>query len=353
MTTAPPQVYPSVDWLTATCADPYDGDYAYGKARALAVEQETAGDTIRPWGANGFRGFSTPHLRCGVRDTEVLVELSGHLADIYWKDFYAVSSNVSRLDTCVTVTFPAETRDVAIDGFKAAPVSVRRGFPTIRKTIWEQRDGGQTLYLGSPKSSRMGRLYDKTAESGGDWAPNTWRWELQERRHMGSARARLLDGSDDVYRAITASVHGFFSYHGVNPWFQSDGPIVFAPARRPRSDLSRRLDYYRKSIAPGVRRGIDRGHGAVILAALGLAADELRPLLLDVAGQLDPSDRRGEPHIKESSQCQPGNVLEDLTPPRTSQRDTASVHPTKDRPEAIYSATAAKGWPRTSRTGST
>lgn len=324
MSSTPPQVYPSVDWLTMTVGPEGNPDEAYDKARALVAEQVTRGDDLKPWTANGFRGWRSPHIRTGRRNAEVVVELSGELADRHWRNFYAAATNVSRLDTCVTVTFPNETRNVARDGRDAPRTRPRPGFPSIRKVLWEQVDGGQTLYLGSPKSDRFARLYDKTAESGGEWPENSWRWELQERRHLGSARARLLNSADDVHRAIRAGVHGFFSYHGIFPWFHADGPAVFAPARRSRSDMSRRLDYYARCIAPGVRSGIDRGFGPAILAALGLDRAELEQLAGQLAGQVDDPEQTSEAHIKESDPCLPRRSPIDLTPPRPAHAALAS-----------------------------
>jgi hypothetical protein len=271
MTTAPPQVYPGVDWITLTTGVSPDADVAYQRARALAVEQVAAGDRLRPWGANGYRGFGTPHLRCGQRAGDVLVELSGELAELYWRDFWPLAHNVSRLDTAVTVTFPEPVGDLAWDAYKAPRVARRPGLPAIGKTLMVELGRGQTCYLGSKKSAKLGRLYDKSAEAHGGWPPNSWRWEVQERRHMGSTTASALYDSNDVHSAIRAHVRGFFAYHGVNPWFLADGPSLHSPARRSRPDVRRYESYLARSIAPGVRRWIDAGYGDAIFAALGVS----------------------------------------------------------------------------------
>lgn len=274
MTSSPPTVYPSIDWITLTTGPQSDGDEAYARARALAVEQEAAGDDIKPWSIRGYRGFGTPHLRCGARGDDVLVELSGHLADRYWRDFYPLAANVSRFDTCVTVTFLTPTTGLACDGWNAPRVRPRPGLRAIRKTILHELEGGQTLYLGSPKSDRFGRLYDKHHESRGEWPDNSWRWEVQERRHMGSTRAGLLYGADDLHRAIRAGVHGFWRLHGVQPWFDADGVSVHGAFRRTRTDVQRRLGWLEHGVAPAVRKLVDRGHRNAVIRALGLADPE-------------------------------------------------------------------------------
>lgn len=276
MTNAHPEVYPSVDWITLTTGVDPDAETAYEKAKALAAERVTAGDDLQPWGAHGYRGWGTPHLRFGYKDGDTLVELSGALAEKYWREFYPLALNVPRIDSCVTVTFPNETRELAQLGWDAPRVRPGPGLRAIGKQIVRGTDGGQTLYVGSPKSRRYGRLYDKTTESRGEWPPNSWRWEVQERRDLGCTTAGRLYHADDVHRAIRSSVHGFYRYHGIHPWFDADGPSVFAPTRRASTTWDRRLSYYARCIAPGVRRGVNRGYGDAILRALGLADEEKR-----------------------------------------------------------------------------
>lgn len=276
MSSTPTQVYPSVDWITLTTGVSPDADEAYQRARALSVEQIAAGDRLRPWGANGYKGFSTPHLRCGHRDGDVAVELSGGLADRYWQQFYPLAKNVSRLDTCVTVTFPHEVQNLARDGRDAPRRIFRPGLPPIRKVLWEQVDGGQTLYLGSPKSARFGRLYDKTAESQGAWAPNSWRWELQERRDKSRHTADALYGVDDLHSAIRTYVRDFYTFHGVTPWFDADGVSLRSPTRRARTDWQQTEQWLLRGVAPTLRRWRDAGYGDAIDRALKLDGGDPR-----------------------------------------------------------------------------
>lgn len=270
MNISPHTVYAGIDWLTVTTGPDDDAQTAYERCRALAVEQQDAGDKLKPWSSHGYRGFGLPHLRCGVRDGDTLVELSGHLADRYWREFLPWARNVTRIDPQVTCTYSHQVDDLAVQAYHAPAVEVRPGLPPIRKAIFQEANGGQTLYLGAPSSARRARLYDKHAESRGEYPPNTWRWELQVRSPMGSDHARLIDGSNDVCGAVASLVHGFFSGHGVAPWFKSDGAVVFSPARVARRDMSRWLDWIRSGVRPGVRRWSDRAGRAVILEALGM-----------------------------------------------------------------------------------
>lgn len=277
-----PVVYAGCDWLSLTTGDNDDAQTAYAKARALALEQETEGNRVTPWASHGYKGFGAPHIRCGQRDGDVLVELSGTVARKYWRDFYPLAKNVSRIDTCVDVTHDPPRGDLAYDAWKAPGVALRPGRPPIEKRIIMGTGGGQTCYVGSPRSERMGRLYDKSAESPGDYPAGTWRYECQERGPVGRLVASGLYGSDDVPRAVTAHVFNFFRVRGVNPWFLADGPALPGQIGHPRSDMSRWLGWLRTQVRPGVRRWDNRATRTAIVEALGW---DLRELQRDGTGE--------------------------------------------------------------------
>lgn len=276
MSISPSVVYAGIDWLTLTTGTGPSADEAYQRARALAVEVVAQGNKLTAWGTHGYKGFAVPHLRCGHRDGDVLIELSGALAERRWRDFLPYAHNVSRIDPQVTVTFPRRVRNLAQQAYDAPPVRLHPNLPAITKRMFVERDGGTTCYLGAPTSDRRARLYDKHAESAGEYPPFTWRYELQVRRAMGGDLARLIDGTHDVPGAIASVVRSFFCSHGVSPWFNADGPTVFAPSRVARTDLSRWLQWISRSVRPGVRRWSDRATRTAIIAALGL--DELEQL---------------------------------------------------------------------------
>jgi DNA relaxase NicK len=276
MTSAPSTVYAAVDWLTLTTEPGDDAQAAYEIARELAGEALGEGDELRAWSSHGYKGFSAPHVRYGAKGDEALVELSGHVADRYWKQLLPYARNVSRLDTCVDVTHASPVSGLAEQAYHAPAVALRPGMPTVRKYLYAGTDGGSTCYVGAPSSDRRGRLYDKHVESGGEFPPGTWRYEVQERRHMGRATARALDGTDDVRGAIAAHVCSFFSKRGVVPWFQSDCRDLSSQPRRSSPDVLQFVNWLHLQVAPGIRRWSNRGHTAAILAALELDASGVR-----------------------------------------------------------------------------
>jgi hypothetical protein len=270
MDTARSSVYPGVDWITLTTNTPKDGADAWSRAGELLELARAAGDKIRPWGAHGYRGLSAPHFRIGRLAESTLIELSGELADSHWRDFYPYAKNVTRFDTKVDVTFPREVRDLAIQAFHAPPKKIGKRFPPIQKHLWVNSAGGQTAYIGSPNSQKMGRLYDKHLESRGEYPPNTWRYELQTRRDASCFGARLLYCADDVPGFIKSYVSSFYARHGVTPWFKSDGVDLPSEPRKCPTPMPATLRWLERGVAPVVRRGVDAGHRDAILRALGL-----------------------------------------------------------------------------------
>lgn len=273
MSAAPPQVYAGVDWLSLTTGPGPDADAAYNKARALTLEQVAAGNKLTPWSLNGYKGFAVPHLRYATKAEECRLELSGDLCQRYWREFVPFAANISRFDTCVDVTHDPPRADLAQQAFDAPGKSTGHGHPPVEKRFWISTKGGQTCYVGSPHSRRMGRLYDKHVESDGRAPPGTWRYELQERDALGDFTARSLHGVDDVCRAITAYVYGYYRRRGVQPWFRANGPCLPVKPGKPDSDLQRRLKWYSSSVRPGVRDAVRAGHRSAVLLALGLDAD--------------------------------------------------------------------------------
>lgn len=270
MDTAPHQVYPSIDWFSLTTGPGPDAATAWDTCVALADEQNQAGNDTRPWSANGYVGWGTRNLRFGRRGDDCAVELSGELAERYWLNFALLAATCTRIDRAVTVTYGHTVTDLAVNGYDAPGVTLPGMRAPITKTLLRGTRGGQTLYVGAMGGRRLGRLYDKHAESRGEYPPNTWRYELQDRRPHSDLVSRDLGRARDVRSAIGAGVHRFFSRHGVQPWFLSDGAFVPGIRRRPRSDLSTRVNWWEQQVAPGVRRSLGCADRNTIATALGL-----------------------------------------------------------------------------------
>jgi hypothetical protein len=283
MTAALAKCSPGVDWITVNADDDDQADELYRTARALQAEQVDAGNRLHDWRIRNYIGKSTRHCRYGVAKGRVRVELSGELADRYWLQLVGLATQVRRLDTKVDVEFARDVRDLARQAYDAPGVPLGPNLPAITKQLIVGTGGGQTCYVGHMGGGRLGRLYDKSAESRGEYPPNTWRWELQEKTPHSGTACGFLGRVDDVPRAIAAYVSAFYTRHGVVPWFTADSVDLPVIARRRRTDMSTYCAWLGVQVAPGVRRGLSSGHRDTITRGLGLNASSLIP-----PGEVDP-----------------------------------------------------------------
>jgi hypothetical protein len=277
MPTAQVDCTPGIDWITLSSDEDGPSDQLYRTVRALQAEHEGEGNRRRDWGMRGYIGHAVRHCRYGVKGDSVLVELSGDLADRHWLELVELATGISRLDTKVDVTFPHDVIGLAEDAYHAPGVPLGPNLPAIQKTLYTGNAGGQTCYVGAMGGRRLGRLYDKHAESRGEYPPNTWRWELQERSPFSGLTGGALRRVDNVPRSIAAHVSAFYARHGITPWFKADRIALPTLARSRRTDLSTYCAWLRSQVAPGMRRWLDRGCGDALAVALGVVALEARP----------------------------------------------------------------------------
>lgn len=257
MSIAPVECTPGIDWITVRTDGNPKSQEAYERARSLQSAAQLAGDRLRDWGTHGYVGKSTRHCRWGVQGERVLVELSGHLAADHWRSFVPLSDTINRLDTKVDLRFPEPVADLAVQAYDAPGVPLAPNLPAIAKALYTGSAGGQTCYVGAMGGRRLGRLYDKSAESPRDTPPGVWRYELQERRPYSDVAGRSLHSRDNVSRSIAAYVHRFYARHGVEPWFTADGSDLPSVPRRRATDMSAWKRWVRSQVLPGVRRFLD------------------------------------------------------------------------------------------------
>lgn len=266
-----PTVYSGVDWFTVTTGDTSAAREAWRLAGTIAKKLESDGNALQEWRGNGYSGLACSHFRYGLRDGDCLVELQGHLAAPYWRDFYPLAKNVPRIDLAVDVEFPQAVQDLAHSAYQAPPGGTVLPGVKVSKTFMVSTGGGQTCYLGSPKSERRGRLYDKGIQSGGDVPGIKWRYEVQERDDMGRATASALYSHHDLHSAVSAIVHRYYRARGIEPWFRADGECLPLQPGKPETDWQRTEYWLASQVAPAVDRYCALGYRDAILRALGLS----------------------------------------------------------------------------------
>lgn len=174
-----------VDWLDVTVrADEplrVQADFTY-KVSEMARRREN-GDERRPFGVLGYRGWKQGAVIYGERSTDFMARATGPAADSLARTLVGTRMHVARLDVAATVWFDEDRPGYARQFAAAAAVARENG--TMRPNTHIRHvngfGGGDTAYIGSAKSERLLRVYDKWRESGKDEYQFAWRFEVQLR----------------------------------------------------------------------------------------------------------------------------------------------------------------------------
>lgn len=259
-----------VDYWSGTTSDPKLGDEAYERVRDY-VECDRLGsyDGTRA-SIQGYVGVSSGHTFAGQSESGTYIRFSSVDARDRWRDFCRSGLRTSRIDLCVTNQASLDVPSVAysIRYGPRLPARVRGQSPRVE--FFSKEDGGDTAYIGSPRSDRRGRVYDKGRESPSSYALGAWRWEVQLRHGPSHDIGFHLASRDTTEEWIMAYVRDWFDERGIYaPWTAAEGQEAFKTARVDTND-ARRMQWLRTSVAPMVHRLMARYSNRELRAALGL-----------------------------------------------------------------------------------
>jgi hypothetical protein len=270
----------AVDYWAGTTPDPELGGYVDERARQL-IENDNLGVSERTGASEqGYSGVMSDHAFTGGRDDGHYIRLSASRACDDWRWFSSAGMRTSRIDLQVTAVGVGDSSNLARSIFHSRGLLEGREGRPIKMGLYATLDDGDTLYVGSPKSDRRGRLYDKGRESKGAYSLGTWRWEVQSRHGIAEAVAVDLLGSRSPRTWIGDYVATWFSDRGVPiAWDYVDG-VQRDTYKREETTDEQKMSYLRASIAPMV---------ATLL--LRHSKRELRQVL---RLQYDPGERYGD-----------------------------------------------------------
>jgi len=258
-----------VDWMTATAGKGARADAIAHRSREYALERSCEGYQLKPWAWNGYVGQVVDGCSWGRREDGVIVRLSGSMATRHWKSMLVFADNVSRLDVQVTVLDQEAVSNLALNVYRKAgehPM-VQSGMTTTKYT--ESTPTGSTCNVGSRSSDRYMRLYDKTAESGGEYPNRSWRYEIEYKNRRAYKVASAILASRHEALACHERVCAAWKDYGIavpGPcptlgW--RDAGVVHA------TDDQRRLEWVRKCIRPVIGRLVEAYDAETVAAALG------------------------------------------------------------------------------------
>ena len=256
-----------LDWVTATASKEHHQLFMVTLGTKWLRDQEAAGYEVTPMAWQGYTGMRVEGVTVGTRADGVLVRLSGPTAHQHGDQLIRLADHVSRIDYEVT------TRDTAaaLDWADAIASKLRED-PRIasgRTSLTHVTDnaGGHTLYLGRRISDRFFRVYNKTAESKGEWPPGAWRFEVEYKGRRAETHAARIAGQEwQAHKAADAVKSAFRDYGVVLPFpYIGADHRDFAPRRQ--TDDEKRLKYLGTVVRPMVRKLRD-AYGATTLREL-------------------------------------------------------------------------------------
>jgi len=235
--------------------------------------QAVDGHKARPYTGNGYVGDHIEGITLAERDDETMVRLSGSAARRWATLLIPRVNNVSRLDFQVTIRDQLTGRDWA--GIAESEVMGDARIREGRTKRLRLSDGrlGNTLYIGRRVSNRFFRVYNKSAESPGEWPDTTWRWEIEykgPRAEHWASQIRRHPWKDDDSRSVVSA--GFRDYGHAVP-----APILTSQWKdlspRIQTTDEKRLAYLGTCIRPMIQKLAEAYGPSVIRKLLDLQAD--------------------------------------------------------------------------------
>lgn len=211
---------------------------------------------VERWGFNGYLGHRCGPAAWGAGYNGLILQVEGAGAEKL-RSLQPYYDNVARLDVQVTIWYDNDRENLARE-LAPAIDRYRKSLPH-RPFEMELRHGygrGDTLYLGSRKSARYHRIYDKgRSPNAGEGYQNAWRFEVELKDSHGAGPWEGRGGnvpSADYWAAIVVRE---FASRGVE--LPRCLPGALAPeARVPRGKTTaeRRLHWLVNQVAPCIER---------------------------------------------------------------------------------------------------
>lgn len=265
----------SIDWLTVT-TDVRRIGIAWADFFA-EIAAENGFSFTKPWAFWGFIGWQTEHCRYGRRleTGEHILIVSSWPADRLWQKVCPVARNVTRLDLAVTLKM-----DVAQPGVGAAHYAAIEGNNQRKNSLMVNRNGGETLYIGSRHSDQFGRFYDKGVQMKKEPPGTIYRYEVVVKKGLTPILLKSLLAGANVPGEKAVLAHKIRAF--VWDWFDNrDITPIFSRGQQDRLELSveftattvdRKLKWLAHAVSPTIRKLMAEGRSKDVIEALSLEA---------------------------------------------------------------------------------
>ncbi len=265
------EMFAAIDWVTATTRDE-----ATGHSWQEIYQQQREEDNMlglltreRRWKFMSYEGTGFPgSIRVGFSEQLGWIAIASSSSASVWSKLTGAASKVTRLDLAITQNLLFAIPEVPRRYYEALTEedTGARNYSLIQNT-----KQGQTLYVGSRRSEKFGRVYDKGVEEGGALPGFRYRWEVEYKKPTSDELARaLIAVKGREADAITALVYEFFDNRGVSPLFRKLGDSVVLKTSARVTSLDRKLNWIRSQVRPSIGEIIMAGRSKDLFTAFGI-----------------------------------------------------------------------------------
>lgn len=273
----------SVDALTVTSKSVEGRAMVAGLYRCFAEESGELGFQ-KVFKSLGYSGFQCRSVRYGKRLDGSVLFSSGqdamNITHMLVNDYDYLELKTTRVDLCVDVALELPKRGW-LRGLRESEAFSENQSRANRSTTLIESTTGDTLYIGSRKSGRFGRIYDKSAAYGVVLG-SVYRFELETKKQVAPAVFKKLfpEKEDSTYSfdlfasRCRSLIQTQFRQWGVDiDLGAKDKEQVRAEVRV--STLESQLEWLSRSVKPVVVKLIKTGHQSQMFEALGLEYEQL------------------------------------------------------------------------------
>lgn len=211
--------------------------------------------------------------------THLLAEARGECAERIYPFYTEKQGKATRIDIALTIWFESYDSNIAADCYeKATRYLVESGKAERRRmpVIFGGLDGW-TCYLGSRKSDRFFRIYDKDKQSNEDRYKQAWRFEIECKGKIAENLWNRLKNPVTRGHIMQSELIEYLNDNGlVLKGFNATFGATKAGQASIPSDVKRKIEWLNKQIRPAVQDLIERGFEAEMYEALGLPYEVLR-----------------------------------------------------------------------------
>lgn len=269
----------SIDFLRLTTEIDDDVTEWLRPIRHAMDIQRLDGWKVRAYQISDMQGVLVGQGAWLKNKTHALAEMRGELAERTYTFYTEKKGKATRIDLALTVWLGEYDHAIATNVHEMATRFLvesgraeRRRMPVIFGGV-----DGWTCYLGSRKSDRFFRVYDKDKQSGEMRYKNAWRFEIEIKGKVAQNLWERLRRPETRGHIIQSEIVAFLESYGLalkgfNATFAS---TKTGQASQP-SDVKRKLEWLQSQVRPTVTDLIERGFANEAYFALDLPMPDLR-----------------------------------------------------------------------------